>query len=247
MCTPFCSGERSTVQSISRPRSASRRPRSGGGSPSPRPVTPARDRPSRTSGVDAWRSCGSSRDSVTTQVSVSTARGRLRRQLPAARLARVPRPAHAARDRSRVRADAGPHGRPRRAASSSLHGDDRRAALSSPSCSTSSARGADRGRPLRARRSSRVDTLDFARGLRRSSSARSASRSGARARRSQVDVEAVQRGVAALAQAALRHGGLEQVELRVDGATHRDLAGHSPLRGRSCSERTCAISAPRSR
>ena len=35
----------------------------------------------------------------------------------------------------------------------------------------------------------------------------------------QVDVDAAQRGVAALAQAALRHGGLEQVDLRVDGAT----------------------------
>ena len=35
----------------------------------------------------------------------------------------------------------------------------------------------------------------------------------------EVDLEAVQRGVAALAQAALRHGGLEQVELRVAGAT----------------------------
>jgi signal transduction histidine kinase len=34
-----------------------------------------------------------------------------------------------------------------------------------------------------------------------------------------VDVEATQRGVAALAQAALRHGGLEQVDLRVDGGT----------------------------
>jgi len=35
----------------------------------------------------------------------------------------------------------------------------------------------------------------------------------------QVDVEAIQRGISALAQAALRHGGLEQVELRVTGAT----------------------------
>jgi signal transduction histidine kinase len=34
-----------------------------------------------------------------------------------------------------------------------------------------------------------------------------------------VDVEAARRGVAALAQAALRHGGLEEVELRVDGAS----------------------------
>jgi signal transduction histidine kinase len=35
----------------------------------------------------------------------------------------------------------------------------------------------------------------------------------------QVDVEATQRGVSALAQAALRHGGLEQVELLADGTT----------------------------
>ena len=35
----------------------------------------------------------------------------------------------------------------------------------------------------------------------------------------EVDLDAVERGVAALAQAALRHGGLEHVELRVDGAT----------------------------
>jgi signal transduction histidine kinase len=35
----------------------------------------------------------------------------------------------------------------------------------------------------------------------------------------QVDVEATQRGVAALAQAALRHGGLERVDLHANGAT----------------------------
>jgi signal transduction histidine kinase len=34
-----------------------------------------------------------------------------------------------------------------------------------------------------------------------------------------VDLEATQRGVAALAQAALRHGGLEQVDLRVERTT----------------------------
>jgi hypothetical protein len=34
-----------------------------------------------------------------------------------------------------------------------------------------------------------------------------------------VDREPTQRGIAALAQAALRHGGLEQVDVRVDGAT----------------------------
>lgn len=34
-----------------------------------------------------------------------------------------------------------------------------------------------------------------------------------------VDVEAARRGVAAFAQAALRHGGLEQVDVRVSGTT----------------------------
>jgi signal transduction histidine kinase len=34
-----------------------------------------------------------------------------------------------------------------------------------------------------------------------------------------VDPESVERGVSALAQAALRHGGLDEVELRVDGPT----------------------------
>jgi len=34
-----------------------------------------------------------------------------------------------------------------------------------------------------------------------------------------VDVEATERGISALAQAALRHGGFEQVDLRVDGTT----------------------------
>jgi signal transduction histidine kinase len=34
----------------------------------------------------------------------------------------------------------------------------------------------------------------------------------------EVDVDATRRGVAALAQAALRHGGLEQVDVRVSGA-----------------------------
>jgi signal transduction histidine kinase len=34
-----------------------------------------------------------------------------------------------------------------------------------------------------------------------------------------VDPEATERGISALAQAALRHGGLDEVELRVDGAT----------------------------
>ena len=34
-----------------------------------------------------------------------------------------------------------------------------------------------------------------------------------------VDPEATERGISALAQAALRHGGLDEVELHVDGST----------------------------
>ena len=55
MCTPFCEGSRSTVQSIVAAISFSRRPR-------PMrtafctPVTPARDSPMATSGTDACRS-----------------------------------------------------------------------------------------------------------------------------------------------------------------------------------------------
>lgn len=37
--------------------------------------------------------------------------------------------------------------------------------------------------------------------------------------RVEVDVEAVRRGISALVQAALRHGGLEQVDVRADGQT----------------------------
>lgn len=39
--------------------------------------------------------------------------------------------------------------------------------------------------------------------------------------RVRVDVDATRRGVAALAQAALRHGGLDEVDVRVDGADIR--------------------------
>jgi signal transduction histidine kinase len=45
-----------------------------------------------------------------------------------------------------------------------------------------------------------------------------------------VDVEATQRGVAALAQAALRHGGLEQVDCRADADTLR-IAPVTPASG----------------
>src|SRR3954449_1076095 len=67
MCTPFCEGSRSTVQSIVAAISFSRAPR-------PirtafwTPVTPARDRPSATSGVEACRSSSSWREGSATPV-----------------------------------------------------------------------------------------------------------------------------------------------------------------------------------
>jgi signal transduction histidine kinase len=64
----------------------------------------------------------------------------------------------------------------------------------------------------------RVDTLELARGAAEQLGEERVLVSGEGAE-VEVDLEAVQRGVAALAQAALRHGGLEQVELRVDGTT----------------------------
>ena len=63
-----------------------------------------------------------------------------------------------------------------------------------------------------------VDTLELAHGAAEELGAERVAVTGDGAR-VDVDVEAVQRGVAALAQAALRHGGLEQVTLNVDGRT----------------------------
>jgi signal transduction histidine kinase len=63
-----------------------------------------------------------------------------------------------------------------------------------------------------------VDTLDLARGAadELGEDRVAVTGQGAEVR---VDVEATQRGVSALAQAALRHGGLEQVGVRADGST----------------------------
>ncbi len=63
-----------------------------------------------------------------------------------------------------------------------------------------------------------ADTLELARGAARQLGEERVVVSGHGAE-VRVDSEATQRGVSALAQAALRHGGLEQIELRVDGPT----------------------------
>jgi signal transduction histidine kinase len=61
-----------------------------------------------------------------------------------------------------------------------------------------------------------ADTLELARGAAELLGEERVAVSG-RGAEVRVDVEATQRGVSALAQAALRHGGLEQIDLRVDG------------------------------
>jgi signal transduction histidine kinase len=65
-----------------------------------------------------------------------------------------------------------------------------------------------------------VDTLDLARGAadRLGADRVRVSGDGGRVR---VDVEATRRGVAALVQAALRHGGLDEVKCRADGSELR--------------------------
>jgi signal transduction histidine kinase len=63
-----------------------------------------------------------------------------------------------------------------------------------------------------------IDTLELARGAARELGEDRVAVSG-EGGEVRVDVEAIQRGVSALAQAALRHGGLDQVQLRVDGTT----------------------------
>jgi signal transduction histidine kinase len=63
-----------------------------------------------------------------------------------------------------------------------------------------------------------VDTLELARGAAEELGEERVAVGGA-VGEVRVDLEATQRGVSALAQAALRHGSLEQVDVRADGAT----------------------------
>jgi signal transduction histidine kinase len=63
-----------------------------------------------------------------------------------------------------------------------------------------------------------VDTLELARGAAEELGEERVVVMG-EGREVRVDVEATQRGISALAQAALRHGGLEQVDARVSGVS----------------------------
>ena len=153
MCTPFCAGSRSTVQSIVGRDQLLGARRSGSGSPSRRRVTPARDRPRRTSGtrgleVVVEQACASRpsdgrrllRDSHdrTTDSSRSSSRS------PATTCARRSRPSRASRD---ARAP----GRSRRAGGRYVEHDRRRRRGRWPTLlERLGARRADRARSLRA-------------------------------------------------------------------------------------------------
>ena len=148
MCTPRWSGSRSTEQEISAKTSFSCGPRrSRIALLTPR--TPARERPMRTSGSEAWRS---ERRSVRSIYAPDRTRGNSvtdETTFSEARQPGVPRPAHAARDRLRVRADDHPGGRARPDAGRLL-GDDRAGlAAAGRAAGRALARRADRGRPLR--------------------------------------------------------------------------------------------------
>ncbi len=58
------------------------------------------------------------------------------------------------------------------------------------------------------------------------------------------DLEAVERGVSALIQASLRHGGLDEVDVVVRGAVIEVSPVTDAALRRSCSAGSCAISAP---
>jgi signal transduction histidine kinase len=65
-----------------------------------------------------------------------------------------------------------------------------------------------------------IDTLDLARGAADELGPERV-RVGGEGGQVRVDIAAMRRGVTALVQAALRHGGLDEVECRADGATLR--------------------------
>src|SRR5438105_2954226 len=214
MCTPFCDGSSSTVQSIVAAISFSRAPR-------PMrtafwtPVTPARDRPSATSGMEACRSSSSWRVGSATPVLCRTA---VQKDTSFAKLVSL-----------------GCHDV--RTPLATVHGFaktlERVTELAPPAdryvemigkASAEMAELLDE-LSLAARIESGsyepglrdADTLALAHAAREQLGADRVHVSGEGATVS-TDVEAVERGVSALIQAALRHGGLDEVNVVVRGS-----------------------------
>src|SRR4051812_35473445 len=216
MCTPFCAGSRATKQSISAEISFSAPPQRRRIAFAT-PCTPARDRPSRTSGVEACRSSRSSRDSVMDERLVSgRSVGDSHDSFPrlvslAAHDLRTPLATIHGFAQTLVRM--GDLGEPKQRYMEMI--DSAALQLAELLDELGVAARIEGGRYEPARQP--VHTLDLARGAAEQLGEERVMVSG-KGKEVAVDLESIQRGVAALAQAALRHGGLEQVDLRVDGA-----------------------------
>src|SRR6266536_2334513 len=218
MCTPFWLGSRSTKQSISAEMSFSAPPQLRRIALAT-PWTPALDRPSRTSGVEAWRSSRSSRDdSVMYDRLVS---GRSVRDSDASFPRLVSLAAHDLRTPlatihgfAQTLVRMGDLGEPKQRYVEMIGTAARQLAELLEELGTAARIEGGRYEP----NLQPADTLDLARTAAEELGEERVVVMGAGGQ-VQVDLEPTQRGVSAFAQAALRHGGLEQVDLRVDGAT----------------------------
>src|SRR4051812_22025279 len=217
MCTPFCAGSRSTKQSISAEISFSAPPQRRRIAFAT-PCTPARDRPSRTSGVEACRSSRSSRDSVMDERLVS---GRLVGDSDASFPRLVSLAAHDLRTplatihgfaQTLVRMN--DLGEPKQRYLEMIDAAALQLAELLDELGVAARIEGDRYEPAL----QPVDTLELARHAAEHLGEERVVVTGT-GTEIEVDIDALQRGISALAQAALRHGGLEQVEIRVDGAT----------------------------
>ena len=228
MCTPFCAGSRSTVQSISAAISFSLPPwlmRIAFWTP----LTPARESPSGTSGGDGlevgceklsearprrqrYQAPFARRPDSSPGSSCSRATTCARRWPPYTASPRRSRAWRARRERGALPRDDRRRRRPARRA-------DRRA--------LPRRRGSRAGVTTRCWRSS--NTIELARAAAASSSATSEWPCRGTGRRSRWTWTPAGARSSSLAQCALRHGGLEQVELAVDGEELRALADHAGL------------------
>src|SRR6266540_1404297 len=215
MCTPFWLGSRSTKQSFSAEMSFSAPPQLSRIALAT-PWTPARDRPSLTSGVEAWRSCKSWRDFVMHDRLVS---GRSVGDSNASFPRLVSLAAHDLRTPL-----ATIHGFAQTLVRMGDLGEPKQRYLEMIDAASRQLGELLEELGLAARIESRryepnlqpVDTIELARAAAKELGEERVHVDGSGGT-VVVDVEAIRRGVSALAQAALRHGGLEQVELRAEG------------------------------
>src|SRR5919108_4165574 len=216
MCTPFCAGSRSTVQSMSAEISFSTPPQRSRIA-FETPWTPARDRPSRTSGSDACRSSRRWPDSVIEDRLVSPRLVGPSDAFPrlvslAAHDLRTPLATIHGFAQTLVRM--GDLGEPKQRYLEMIDAAALQLAELLDELGIAARIEDGRYEP----NLQPADTLELARTAAAELGEERVVVLG-EGTEVKVDREATQRAVAALAQAALRHGGLEQVDLRVNGPT----------------------------